>query len=462
MFGLKNHLVIFVHNNELIWLAGRGEEQGRCLLRLPLEEVLNDESVAERITKVIKGNYRSLCIVPDHWFGNESYPFQSRKVNLIEPFLKHKLTSAYPEITELRHFFSYRYTSIIGEGDGVTAYFLQDHQGYELFKALNRLNVTPRQITTLAFLWMEKLSQIISDFNRDGTLLIHINKEECSLYFYFNGNYLFSRNVTLPAATDGMEGLMFEINQSLYMFSQKTKSELNRFYILSDVSYDFNSLKQALGHDVIDIDPLLTFSDISEDDELSCLNGVFDLSLRGTFLNVSHRQIRRELEWEPVQWTGIFIGVLLLLLLVGENLILGRMFRAEADITEGLYQKMQSSDGITLSDDESAVDRVLQTIEQPQAYDAIYRLLVSLPDGVRLKKMDLALETPSEVTLTAFVSAMDTNRLKDILTQLTSQIRHHFKSAQGFSVNDIDVRKDSSNNIDPMAPYLISLKIGLT
>lgn len=461
MFGLKNHLVIFVHNNELIWLAGRGEEQGRSLLRLPLEEVLNDGNVSERIPKFIKGKYRSLCIVPDHWFGNKSYPFQSRKANLIEPFLEHKLTSTYPEITELRHLFSYRHTSITSGGEGVTAYFLQDHKGYELFNALKRLNVSPRQITTLAFLWMEKLSQITSDFSRDGTLLIHINKEECSLYFYFNGNYLFSRNVILPETTDWMEGIAFEINQSLYMFSQKTKSELNRFYMLSDVSSNLNSLSRTLGHDVIDIGPLLTPSDTFEDDELSSLNGVFDLSLKGTFLNVSHRQIRRGLEWEPVQWTGIFIGMLLLLLLVGENLILGRMFRAEADITQGLYQKMHSLDGITLSDDESAVDRVLQTIEQPRAYDAVYRLLVSLPDGVRLKKIDLALETPSEVSLTAFVSAMDTDRLKDILTQLTNQIRHHFKSAQGFSVNDIDVRKDSSNNMNPTAPYLISLKIGL-
>jgi hypothetical protein len=267
--------------------------------------------------------------------------------------------------------------------------------------------------------------------------------------------------VILPETTDWMEGLTFEINQSLYMFSQKTKSELNRFYLLSDVSSNLNSLSQTLGHDVIDIGPLLTPSGTFEDDELSSLNGVFDLSLKGTFLSVSHRQIRRELEWEPVQWTGIFIGMLLLLLLVGENLILGRMFRAEADITQDLYQKMHSLDGITLSDDESAVDRVLQTIEQPRAYDAVYRLLVSLPDGVRLKKMDLVLETPSEVSLTAFVSAMDTDRLKDILTQLTNQIRHHFKSAQGFSVNDIDVRKDSSNNMNLTAPYLISLKIGL-
>jgi hypothetical protein len=462
MFGIKNHLVVFVHNNELIWLAGRGKEQGRCLLRLPLEEVLNNDAVAERISRVIKGKYRSLCIVPDHWFGNESYPFQSRKVSLIEPFLEHKLTSAYPEITELKHFFSYRHTSMIDEGDGITAYFLQDHQGYKLFKALSELNVTPRQITTLAFLWMEKLSQITSDFYHDGTLLIHIDKKECSLYFYFNGNYLFSRNVILPQATDWMESLTFEISQSLYMFSQKTKSELNRFYGLSDSSYDVHSLKQALGHDVIDIGPLLTASDRSEDDELSCLNGVFDLSLRGTFLNVSHRQIRRELEWEPVQWTGIIIGVLLLLLLVGEHLILGRMFQAEADITQDLYQKVHSSNRITLADDESRVDQVLQMIDQPQAYDAVYHLLVSLPDDVRLKKMDLTLETPSQVTLTAFVSAMDTDRLKDLLTQLTNQIRRHFKSAQNFSVNDIDVRKDGSNNMNPTAPYLISLKIGLT
>ena len=461
MFGIKNYLIIFVHDKELIWSVGRGEEQGRCLLRLPLEEVLNGDSLADRIPKFIRGKYRSLCIVPDHWFGNERYPFRSRKANLIEPFLERKLTAAYPEIVELKHFFTYRHTTIAGEGEGLTTYFLQDQQGYELITALNRLNLSPRKITAPAFLWMDKLSQITSDFNQEGTLLIHICGEECFLNFYFNGNYLFSRNVILSTATDYMEGLTFEINQSLYMFSQKTKSELKRFYILSDVSYDFDALTQTLGHDVIDISPLLTRFDPLDDHELSRLNGVLDISLRGTFLNVSHRHVRRELQWEAVQWTGIIIGVLLLLLLIGENLVLEQMFRTETKITQSLNQKMQYSDGITLADDEMVVDQVLQTIERPQACDAVYRLLLSLPNGVRIKDLDLDLETSSEMTLTASVTAMDMDHLKEILTQLTHQIRQHFTSAQGFSISDIDVRKDASNNTNPMAPYLISLKLGL-
>jgi hypothetical protein len=461
MFGIKNHLIIFVHNNELIWFAGRGEEQGRCLLRLPLEEVLNDDSVTDRIPKFIRGKYRSLWIVPDHWFGNERYPFQSRKTNLIEPFLERKLKAAYPEIAELKHFFTYRHTAIPGEEEGLTAYFLQDQQGYELLNALNRLNLSPRKITTPAFLWMEKLSQITSDFDQEGTLLIHICAEECFLYFYFNGNYLFSRNVILSMATDYMDGLTFEINQSLYMFSQKTKSELKRFYLLSDASYNLDALPQALGHDVIDINPLLTQLDPLENHELFRLNGVLDISLRDTFLNVSHRHVRRELEWEPVQWTGIIIGVLLLLLLIGENLVLKQMFKTETEITRSLNQNMQYSDGFTLADDERAVDQVLQAIERPQACDAIDRLLTSLPDNVRIKDLDIDLETSSELTLTALVTAMDMDHLKEILTQLTRQIRYHFKSAQNFNVGDIDVRKGASNDMNPMAPYLISFKLGL-
>ena len=461
MFGIKNYLIIFVHDKELIWSVGRGEEQGRCLLRLPLEEVLNGDSLADRIPKFIRGKYRSLCIVPDHWFGNERYPFQSRKANLIEPFLERKLTAAYPEIVELKHFFTYRHTTIAGEGEGLTTYFLQDQQGYELITALNRLNLSPRKITTPAFLWMEKLSQIISDFNQEGTVLIHICGEECFLYFYFNGNYLFSRNVILTVATDYMQGLTFEINQSLYMFSQKTKSELKRFYLLSDASYNLEALPQTLGHDVIDINPLLTRLDPLENNELLRLNGVLDISLRDTFLNVSHRHVRRELEWEPVQWTGIIVGVLLLLLLIGENLVLKQIVRTEIVIPQSLSQKMQYSDGITLADDERAVDHVLQAIERPQACDAIYRLLTSLPNGVRIKDLNLDLETSSELTLTALVTAMDMDHLKEILTQLTRQIRHHFKSAQNFNVSDIDIHKDASNKMNATAPYLISLKLGL-
>jgi ribonucleotide reductase alpha subunit len=114
-----------------------------------------------------------------------------------------------------------------------------------------------------------------------------------------------------------------------------------------------------------------------------------------------------------------------------------------------------------LADDENAVEQVLQAIERPQPYDAIYRLLTSLPNDVRIKDLEIDLESSSEVTLTAVVTAMDMDHLKEILTQLTRQIRHHFKSAQNFNLNDIDVRKGASNNINTTAPYLISLKLGL-
>ena len=153
MFTKRLPGIIVVNKDELLWIAGRQPDVGRCLLRLPLEQVLAGDGLADRIPKQLKGNHRSLCIVPDHWLGMERYPFQSTRPALIEPFLERKLTAAFPERKQVRHFFNYRSLAEGEAENGLMAYFLQDEKGYQLYDALRELDLAPRHITSPAFLW---------------------------------------------------------------------------------------------------------------------------------------------------------------------------------------------------------------------------------------------------------------------------------------------------------------------
>ena len=60
----------------------------------------------------------------------------------------------------------------------------------------------------------------------------------------------------LSDASDGMEALSFEINQSLYMFSQKAKSDLDRIYLICEAPDCRDKLSQALGREVKNLPPL--------------------------------------------------------------------------------------------------------------------------------------------------------------------------------------------------------------
>jgi hypothetical protein len=113
------------------------------------------------------------------------------------------------------------------------------------------MELAPRHITAPGFLWAKKLANACKGFEREGTLLIHMGERECMLYFYFRGNFIFSRNVVL-SEQDRMEALSFEINQSLYMFSQMTRNELNRIYLLAHPTESPDLFGQALGREVID------------------------------------------------------------------------------------------------------------------------------------------------------------------------------------------------------------------
>ena len=309
MFSKHYKTIIAVHGDDVYWLSADPGDQDCRFFQIPLEQLLNDENPLTLLPDWLKGTHKALCIFPDHWFGSQSFPFQSGKASLIEPFLERKLVSAHPGQKSIRQFFNYRRTGESGRWN-LSVFYLQEDKSFQLYNILKKLNHSPQQITAPAFLWEEALGQSVEDFGRLGTLVVHHTGRECQLYFYHLGLYQFSRSIMLADGDEGLEALGYEINQSLYMFSQRAKNDLDRIYIYCDSDQCREKLCELLDREVINLKPLMApkSSEIPDLPRVAILNGC----LRGThlragsrFFNIMHRELKRVLEWWPVQWAGV-------------------------------------------------------------------------------------------------------------------------------------------------------------
>jgi len=465
VFKEKDSVLIAIHDDTLLWLSTDQADMGRCLFQLPLETAMDGGIEALSLPEALKGNNKFLCIVPDHWFGMESFPFKSQKASLIEPFLKRKLASSHPDQSAIGQFFNYISHPANDASHNLYAYFLQDEKAYRINRALRQANLAPLGFTAPAFLWEDKLKKTSRLFNQDGSLLVHMCDQECRLCFYFNGSYLFSRSVMLPDDKDRIGAITYEINQSLYLFSQKTKSELKQIYLLATDPAFGEALSEALGRELIDCDALFPESPddiiIPEEPFLSRLLTKGHPIKRSSVFSVIHRRIKRHLEWKPVQRVGLTAGLLLVILLVGETFILGGMRgRAEAE-HRTLQQQMRSSTGAVLTDYEAAFGQVMQRIDQPSCADAVLLTMASLPANVTLKKLDLELATNPAIKVTALVDARDTNHLRTTLAQLVARLKTTFKKAPALSINDIDVESSSSDGPQALSRFTIVFQLEL-
>jgi hypothetical protein len=465
MFDKKYTTIIVVHNDEVFWISNDSTGGKPKILWLPLEQVLMDQEIARQMPEWLKDNTKPLCIFPDHWFGIESYPFQSKKPSLIEPFLERKLATAYPGQKEIQFYYNYRYVSHHGE-NRIFTIFLQDEKSYRFFEVLRRLNQTPQRITSPAFLWEERLQVNIDDFERIGMLLIHISGREGHLYFYYNGNYQFSRSVMLSDAADSLDALGFEINQSLYLFSQKAKRDLDRMGLICDAPDCQARLMETLGREVIDLTCLAAqWPEIAAIAEMKPLNGLLHLSQMNkgaSFFSVIHRQLKRTMQWWPVQLTGMIVGLILLLCLIGENFMLRNMLHKETLQYRSIQQLMATDNpGTVLTEHTAILDQVLDRAARSSLVDTVFRFPHDFPTQIHLRELDLALESTPSLKLTAMVQARNPEELTVVLNRLIARIKAVFKGAQAFSFNDIDIRLDYPGGEQAPNRYLIAFQLEL-
>jgi hypothetical protein len=288
---------------------------------------------------------------------------------------------------------------------------------------------------------------------------------ECRLCFYFNGNYLFSRSVVLPDDDDCIGAITYEINQSLYLFSQKTKSELKQIYLLAADSSFGEALGEALGRELIDCDALLPDSQSNlAIPKAPFLNRVLTKghsAKRTSVFSVMHHQVKRQLEWRPVQLMGVAVGLFLVILLIGEAFFLSSMQRAAEDDHRSLQQQRRASADIVLTDYTVAFEQVMQRVDRPSCADTVLLTLASLPANIWLQELDMDMAPIPAIKVTAFVDARDTDHLRHTLTQLVAKMKTNFKNTPALSISDIDVESTSGEDQQALFRFKIVFRLEL-
>lgn len=461
--------ITLVSNDEVYFILQESSGEGKISEPISLDRLLTNEADLSSIPPAFHQQGNSVMVVPDYWVGSVSFPFESRRKSLTEAFLARKLHAECPEIPEVKDFFTYFFRK---SGDGKTdvhAYFLQDPTFFQLHEQLSRRKLRPRRITAPAFLWEARLKERLEGFQQEGTAFLHNLSNECFLYFFFDGRFLFSRQITLPTfegdASDQVETLTYETHQSLYLFSQKAKAEIDRVYMVCFGYVEAEALSESLGMEVREVPGLeeeLTENTITIGHP-GLLSGFTlpDLSRSHAYLSLSNRQIEKEQAWKPVQKVGIAVGLALLLLLSGEAFLLWQWSRPVRMETTPRASTREREAVEALRQYNEALDLFLKESQRPSASKAIISLARAMPENFWIKEMVVETEPNPGVVLTGTVRATNPGQFRETLSLFLDNLNEHFQGTRSLGLKDIDFDINNCQAGDGAHTCVIAMEFAL-
>jgi hypothetical protein len=434
-------------------LRGRRDEW----VEVPLAQFLAREMDERFIVNFHEKRVKILLVVPDHWLKHQFFPFQSQKNSLIIPFLERKLKTTYPELSSIHNFFRYSVRQKAIEGQGVRVFHLHEPSSYALYDALCRTNRTPRWITTPALLWEERFKHLSPEFTSQASLLIHLHPHEAFLYFFFQGDFIFSRGVTLLESDERWDALLFEINQSNYLFSQKAKSDLNQIYFIGNEPSLQERLSGLLGRPVQMISAAASATALPR--ELATLEGLLTangVSAPKETHSITHRRIQQQLKWRPVQWVGILVAAILLVFFIGEHQWLeGRIL--DETIARS---RMRQQQPMALADYDTALVELTEDAKRPSAAQVILTVVSTLPEDVLIHEVKIdSGGLRLEFAATVYASTID--RFRHLLKGLIENLNRRFNLNPPITVEDIGVNIEETKSQTAKTHYKIACKIHL-
>ena len=463
-FKKQNTVISIVENETLhfVEIGPRGKK--KAVESVKLADLLADDTNTNIIPFPARNRVNKLLIAPDYWFGNLVCKFQSIKKSLADAFVERKLHAQFEQLPDVKNFFENIAFQREHKERWLYAYFLQDPQFFQLYKTLSKLGLTPQRITSPALIWQSKIRQKMPDFEEGGKCFIELLDNIYHLYFFFEGNFLFSRSIPLadlPAdSPDNLQAITYELNQSLYLFSQRAKAEVNNIYLLSSETVTISSLSEALGREINDLSSLFSESRGTQtSNESTGLIDGFVLShylLKNQFLFVSHKKLKKELEWRPVQSVGIAVAILLCLLLGMESIFLhkwSRQNQVSANHLEGVdavntKQKIRQYN--------EALDTLIEDADRRRPREVIAKIAQSLPLQIRVQDIFFKIGTVPELEFKGIAKALGSELLKGSLSVLIANLNKNLHPRRPLTIPDIDIELDKKKQ-----SYLIKFKVEL-
>ena len=273
--------------------------------------------------------------------------------------------------------------------------YLQEAMAYELYRRLEELNISP----TSYFLTRLDLAVLAEPTHRRVCRLWYrlctsLMESDCFLYFYNMGQFLFSRHIQLPETEHGSPEiynlLNYEINQSFYLYSQKSKRSVDSLIMLAEDPEATGKLAELLGREVQEMPPSLPGAVlIDETENFAVCRGFSTLDLKNhSQPGISYKPLRREMAWRPVQWAGVAIGIFLIILLAVEA---GYLNFFQKNIQQQQSAILASSSTLqpkqVLNDLTQILNEITAELGRPSGSGVMMRTLLAMPATVSLQKI---------------------------------------------------------------------------
>ncbi len=417
----------------------------KTIASLPLAGFLEEDAEAVDLPNAALQSVNRRLVVPDYWVGSRFDAFQARKKSVINAYIERKLKLEQPTLTEVGNFYNYAVIQDQEHHQQLYTCYLQEEIAYRLYRRLETLGISPRLITTPALMWQAKLGDMVAGFSGKGTGFIHLDETDCFLYFFFMGQFLFSRHIQIPDAggdaTEVYNLLNYEINQSFYLYSQKTKSAVDALFMLAPDPSAVDQLTELLGRDIHTL-PALALHTGPSNEALtlpSCRAfTALDLSRHGEH-GLSYRPLKNELAWRPVQWAGIAVGMLLAVLLTVESGFL-HFWSASLDrqMVE-LKSTVAEPPELALQDISQALDEITQVLVRPSGSGSVMQALLAMPEGVSVSNISLDMSGPPTLTIDAVVDAKHPEAFKAMLRTFLNRLNQRF-NLKNHPLREKDVR----------------------
>lgn len=472
MLSNRNAQIITVHEDEIRFGAERGPSAGAAA-GFELAAFLDGDHLPEIPCAAPGPKANRLLMVPDHWLGQAEFPFQSRKRSVVEPFAERQLRAAHPELPLICAFYEYRFKREEGGRQLLSITYLQEPRGYRLYERLEEVGLVPHLITTPALLWEHRLQSRLADFADGGRCLIQMTGQSCFLYFFFDGWFLFSRNILLPDLSlppdERFGALVYELNQSFYLFSQKARADVAEIHLLSPRAEDPGLISELLGRTVQPLgdgggEMAAAFSNQGSDSPAAPF-AVADFASEAGFRGIAHRQLRRELDWKPVQVAATVIGVVALVLIAAETLFLWAGFGRPGD-DAGFSPTSDAAVHEKLAVFNDAIAFINVEAEKPSAPMAVAEVMRSLPAQTRIETLALAIAEQPAVRLKGVITAPGPEAFEMRLGILLERLNRAFAITPPLGLRDVDCRRSEGENETTVAAggrtdYAFSLEFGL-
>jgi len=404
----------------------------QTLASLPLEDFLEGSAKAVDLPRSALQSVNRLLVVPDYWMGSRFDEFQARNKSVITAFIERKLKLEQPALTQAGDFYHYAVIQDQNHRQQLYTFYLQEEIAYRPYRRLETLGIGPLRITTPAQVWQANLGDRVDDFSSKGVGFIHLGEADCFLYFFFMGQFLFSRNIQIPDtggdASQIYDLLNYEINQSFYLYSQKTKSAVDSLFMLAPDASAVNQLTELLGREVQGLPSLKTESGIPDEAMVfpsCCEFTALDLTRHGEHC-LSYRPLKNELSWRPVQWAGIAVGLLLAVLLTVESGVLYLWSESVDRQMSELTSTAVDPPELALQDISQALDEITRELERPSGSGTLMRTLLAMPDEVSVRKISLDVSGTPVLNMEAIVDADHPDAFKATLSVFLNQLNQRF------------------------------------